>query len=152
MLRATSGNALETEHWMILVTVGLDSTKVRVSVKPEDTIGLLLRCVTAECGKIGTLFNSTGELQLTDTVLASGLSDQAVVHLEIEDPFTTDQSALIAVRDHFNIQDAGWGRLEEFTEPKQLAECFGVEVGADGRVTVLDLSASELTGEKPGHC
>ena len=119
-------------------------------MRPEETVGLLLSRVTATCGERGTLLFNMGELRLRDTARASGLADQAAVHLQIGDTFATERSVLIAVRDHFQIQKDGWGNLEEFTEPGQLAACVGVKVNADGCITEFDLSDSGLTGEEDG--
>ena len=139
--------APEKERWMIIVTVGLDGTEVRVAMDPEEKIALLLSRVTALCGKRGTLFNDIGKLRLADTASASGLSDQAAAHLQIEDLFSTEQAVMISVRDHFKVQTRGWASLEKFTEPNQFAGCVGVQVNADGRVVQLDLSCSEIIGE-----
>jgi hypothetical protein len=125
---------------------------VHVTVKPEDTIAELLCRVEKESGKCGTLRSVRGELCLKETVQASGLSDKDTVYLEIEDVFDKEKLILIAVRGRLGIQHANWGNLEECTEPKQLAECVGVDVSADGRVTTLDLSCFGLKGEEVGQC
>jgi hypothetical protein len=148
---------METENarWMIIVAVCLDGTEVRVSIEPNETIGLLLSRVTAICGKDGTLFNSMGELRLTDTGRESGLSDQAAVHLQIEDFFAAEKAILIAFRDHFNIQKTGWGSLEEFAKPEEFAKClsyYGSQCLGGVRVIDLNLRYGGLGDEKVGQC
>ena len=139
----------ENERWLITVAVGLDGSELSVLMDPEDTIELLVARATAECGKAGTLYSNKGELVPKDTVRLSGLSDQAIVHLQLEDVFAAEQRTLIAIRDHFKLDHPffhrGWVNLEEFNEPMQLSKCRGVTV-SNGRITKLDLSKKGLSG------
>ena len=78
---SSTGNA---EQWTITVSVGLGGTELQVPMEPSERVTLLLSRIAAACGARGTLYSEEGKLRPEDTARASGLSDNALVHLEIE--------------------------------------------------------------------
>jgi thiol-disulfide isomerase/thioredoxin/ubiquitin len=79
-----------SERWVVTVRVGGDGAEVRVSMRPEESVGQLLKHVEAEKGVTGAMFamSSGEELQPKQTLRASGLAHEAEVFLLITEVFT----------------------------------------------------------------
>ena len=144
--------ASEDTLWEICVTVGFGGAEVSISVCPVGRIYELKSKIEAETGKTGKLFHlEKGTELFDDQIISTSISDRSSVVLVIDDSFTREKEALLALRDSTNFASwrehakAGWLGLETFTEPGQLGACRGVTVD-DGHVVKLALGCSGLTG------
>jgi hypothetical protein len=142
----------QADLWTIFVGIGFSGAEVQVSVRSDASIKELKCMIEAASGKKGKLFcTNAGEELLGHWVISACVSDRCAVLLEIEDSFTSEKEALLAVRDatHFTgwkkHAKAGWGCLERYTEVQQLGLCYGVTIGG-GRVTALKLDDCDLSG------
>ena len=134
------------------MAVGLGGSEVSIYVRPIEHIYELKRKIEAETGKTGKLFNLDNNTELFDSqIISAGISDGSSVLLVVEDSFTREKEALLALkcltnfagwREHARV---GWEDLETFTEPDQLGACYGVTVD-NGHVVNLNLPECGLDG------
>ena len=99
--------ASEDTLWEICVTVGFGGAEVSISVCPVGRIYELKSKIEAETGKTGKLFHlEKGTELFDDQIISTSISDRSSVVLVIDDSFTREKEALLALRDSTNF--ANW--------------------------------------------
>ena len=105
-----------------------------------------------------TLFSFILALALTAALAACGSDERsggtvpdrnASIPTEMPASAETDREALVAL---YNATDGeNWNRSDNWLSDAPLGEWYGVDTNNDGRVTVLNLSRTNLSGEIPAE-